>query len=79
MQAIMVMPGYALPDVDRVSSRWEFERIAPAHWEALIAAGPEDFLKAFRFLEDDTVDAFPANDLKRGLKPIADIALKSLT
>mmetsp|Transcript_16939 Transcript_16939/g.27533 ORF Transcript_16939/g.27533 Transcript_16939/m.27533 type:complete len:473 (-) Transcript_16939:1534-2952(-) len=65
--------------VDRVSSRWEFERIVPAHWEAPISATPDDFRKAFRFLEDDAIDAFPANDLKRGLKPIADIALKSLT
>ena len=64
--------------VDRVSGRWDFERIVPAHWEAPISARPDDFKKAFRFLEDDAIDAFPANDLKRGLKPIADIALKTL-
>jgi hypothetical protein len=64
--------------VDRVASRWNFESIVPAHWQAPITAGPEEFKKAFRFLEDDSIDAFPENDLKRGLKPIADIALKTL-
>ena len=64
--------------VDRVASRWNFDRIVPAHWEAPIIAGPDDFKKAFRFLEDDSIDAFPENDLKRGLKPIADVALNTL-
>lgn len=64
--------------VDRVASRWQFERIVPAHWEAPITAGPDDFKRAFQFLEDDAIDSFPENDLKRGLKPIADIAIKTL-
>lgn len=64
--------------VDRVANRWNFDSIVPAHWEAPITAGPQDFKKAFRFLEDDSIDAFPENDLKRGLKSIADIALKTL-
>ena len=64
--------------VDRVANRWNFDSIVPAHWEAPITAGPDDFKKAFRFLEDESIDAFPENDLKRGLKPIADIALKTL-
>jgi hypothetical protein len=64
--------------VNRVASRWNFDSIVPAHWDAPIAAGPEDFQKAFRFLDDSTIDPFPENDLKRGLKPIADIALKTL-
>lgn len=64
--------------VDRVANRWNFDSIVPAHWEAPITAGPDDFKKAFGFLEDDSIDAFPENDLKRGLKPIADIALKTL-
>ena len=63
--------------VDRVASRWDFQMIIPAHWEAPIMAGPADFKGAFRFLEDDTIDAFPINDMKRGLKPIADIAVKT--
>ena len=32
-----------------------------------------DFERAFAFLDDDTIDAFPANDLARGLRPIADV------
>ena len=64
--------------VDRVASRWDFERIVPAHWEAPITAGPNEFKRAFLFLEDDTIDALPAEDLRRGLKPISDIALKTL-
>mmetsp|Transcript_36205 Transcript_36205/g.79232 ORF Transcript_36205/g.79232 Transcript_36205/m.79232 type:complete len:506 (+) Transcript_36205:76-1593(+) len=71
-------PGEVRHWVDRVASRWEFERIVPAHWEAPITAGPTDFKRAFRFLEDDAIDAFPENDLKRGLRPIADVALKTL-
>ena len=46
-----------------------------AHFEAPIAANPTEFRRAFAFLEDDTLDAFPPNDLARGLKPIADLAL----
>jgi len=57
---------------------WDFEQIVPAHFEAPIAATPKDFAGAFRFLEDGSIDAFPKNDLARGLKPIADIALKRL-
>ena len=60
--------------VDKVSSRWQFEQIIPAHFEAPIKANPEDLKRTFRFLEDDSIDAFPTNDLARGLKPIADIA-----
>jgi hypothetical protein len=61
--------------VDRVSKRWSFDQIVPAHFEAPVQATPEEFKKAFAFLEDDSIDAFPANDLARGLKPIADLAL----
>ena len=60
-------------------SRWDFERIVPAHWEAPIMAGGNEFKRAFRFLGDDTIDALPSEDLRRGLKPIFDIALKTLT
>jgi len=59
--------------VDRVALRWEFTQIVPAHWEAPIDASPRDFTRAFAFLEDSAIDPFPANDLARGLKPIADI------
>ena len=61
---------------DRVVTRWDFDQIVPAHWEAPIRASPKDFERAFAFLEDDGIDAFPANDLARGLKPIADIFVK---
>ena len=57
---------------------WDFDQIIPAHFEAPIPATPQEFAAAFRFLQDDTIDAFPKNDLARGLKPIADIALKRL-
>lgn len=63
--------------VDRVATRWDFEQIVPAHFEAPIKATPSEFEKAFAFLEDDTVDAFPANDLERGLKPIAGIVRRT--
>ena len=55
---------------------WDFTQIIPAHFEAPIAATPKEFATAFQFLQDDTIDAFPIKDLARGLKPIADIALK---
>ena len=59
--------------VDRVGDRrWEFEQIIPAHWEAPVRATQSDFSRAFAFLGDDSLDAFPTNDLKRGIKPLAD-------
>ena len=60
----------------RVARRWEFRQIVPAHWEAPIEASPADFERAFAFLDDDTIDAFPANDLARGLRPIADVFVR---
>ncbi|KAL7535625.1 hypothetical protein ACHAXR_006624 [Thalassiosira sp. AJA248-18] len=63
--------------VDRVSNKWAFEQIVPAHFDAPITATPSEFKMAFAFLEDDTIDALPANDLARGLKPIADLALNA--
>ena len=41
-----------------------------------VAASPEDFRRAFAFLEDAGVDALPPEDLKRGLKPVADLITK---
>mmetsp|Transcript_33693 Transcript_33693/g.77749 ORF Transcript_33693/g.77749 Transcript_33693/m.77749 type:complete len:478 (-) Transcript_33693:233-1666(-) len=61
-----------------VDGQWDFDQIVPAHFEAPISATPKEFAAAFRFLKDDNIDAFPKNDLARGLKPIADIALKRL-
>ena len=58
--------------VDRVCASWEFDKVVPAHWAAPVAAGPTEFARAFRFLEDPAIDAFPEGDMKRGLKPIAD-------
>ena len=57
----------------RVATRWDFNQIVPAHWEAPIRATPKDFENAFAFLEDETIGAFPSEDLRRGLKPIADV------
>ena len=62
--------------VAAVSSRWDFERVVPAHWEAPLACSPGDFKRAFAFLDDDAIDAFPEGDLKHGLQPVADIVLK---
>jgi hypothetical protein len=62
--------------VDRVAARWDFDQIVPAHFQAPIQASPRDFARAFAFLEDVHVDAFPAKDLARGLKPIADILVR---
>ena len=56
-------------------AHWEFEQIVPAHFDAPIRASRDEFVGAFAFLEDGSVDAFPVNDLARGLTPIADIAL----
>jgi len=67
--------------VDIVSreSGWDFDRIVPAHFDAPIeGVGPEEFRDGFRFLEDESVDAFPLEDLRRGLRPIADFVLKRL-
>ena len=58
--------------VDRVCASWDFDKVVPAHWAGPVNAGPAEFARAFRFLEDPTLDAFPEGDMKRGLKPIAD-------
>ena len=62
--------------VDRVTAKWDFERVVPAHWEGPIDAGPNEFRDAFRFLEDPTIDPFPKADMARGLQPIADLVVK---
>lgn len=66
--------------VDRIlqreqNNKWDFTQIVPAHFDGNIKGGPQEFKRAFEFLEDESIDAFPENDLKRGLKPIADLAL----
>jgi hypothetical protein len=38
--------------VDRVCKEWEFDKVVPAHWAGPVAAGPAEFERAFRFLED---------------------------
>ena len=63
--------------VERVCSadrKWDFVRIVPAHWDAPIVSSPDEFRKAFRFLKDDSIDAFPEKDLERGLSRIANVA-----
>ncbi len=64
--------------VDAVARRWQFEQIVPAHFEAPIRASPSEFARAFAFLEDERIDAFPAGDTARGLRPIARIASSAL-
>lgn len=70
-------PGRVKEWVDLVAN-WDFCQIVPAHFDAPIAAGPAEFARAFRFLEDPLIDAFPEADLARGLQPIANIALQKL-
>ena len=62
--------------VNRVSERWDFQRIIPAHFDAPIQATSNDLKRAFAFLDDPTIDPFPENDLARGLQPIADIVYR---
>ena len=57
--------------VAAVRARWDFERIVPAHWQAPLPCTPDDFERAFAFLDDDAIDAFPPGDLARGLAPVA--------
>jgi len=65
-------------DVVARESGWDFDRIVPAHFEAPIGAGPREFELAFRFLEDSSIDSFPEEDLRRGLRPIADVISRQL-
>ena len=65
--------------VATVRARWDFERIVPAHWQAPLACTPDDFERAFAFLDDDAIDAFPPGDLARGLAPVADVVLRAST
>jgi len=65
--------------VDIVCNRWEFHTIIPAHWDAPISTNTSEFKNCFRFLDDDCIDSFPENDLKRGLKPLADLVLNRLS
>jgi hypothetical protein len=58
--------------VNRVAG-WQFERIIPAHFDALIHAPPEQFHQAFAFLEEQHVQAnhpLPEADLEyiRGIE-----------
>jgi hypothetical protein len=41
---------------------WQFERVIPAHLEAPIAAGPQQFLAAFDFLQPGAVPHSPMTD-----------------
>jgi len=67
-------PQETLDWAKRVSS-WEFERIIPCHFSAPIAATPEQFRQAFRFLEREAaVGLGYAGSLDRPL-PGADFSL----
>ena len=47
---------------------WQFERIIPAHLDAPVAANPQDFLRAFHFLDEnfagDGVSQLPDSDFQ---------------
>ena len=50
-------PAQTITWVDRVS-QWEFEQIIPCHFDAPIAATPQEFRAAFDFLKaNDQIDA----------------------
>merc|ERR1712207_70225 len=57
--------------VTRVTTRWDFDRVVPAHWDAPIRLTPTEFASAFQFLENPLADPLPRKDL-RALQPIAD-------
>lgn len=62
--------------VRRVAARWDFSCVVPAHWEAPVECDVQSFKRAFEFLEDESIDAFNAADLERGLTPVANAVLK---
>eukprot|EP00747_Dinoflagellata_sp_TGD_P114541 gnl/TRDRNA2_/TRDRNA2_171950_c2_seq3.p1 gnl/TRDRNA2_/TRDRNA2_171950_c2~~gnl/TRDRNA2_/TRDRNA2_171950_c2_seq3.p1 ORF type:complete len:291 (-),score=26.99 gnl/TRDRNA2_/TRDRNA2_171950_c2_seq3:52-924(-) len=66
-------PGAIRDWVRRITSRWDFERVVPAHWDAPIAATPAEVEAAFRFLDDPSAEPFPRNDL-RALQPFGEVA-----
>ena len=68
-------PGTVREWVDRITTRWDFQRVIPAHWEGPIDADVEQFRAAFRFLENPELDRFPEPDMRRGLQPIADLVI----
>ncbi len=58
---------------------WQFERIIPAHLDVPVTANPQDFLKAFQFLDEqpagDGSSQLPASDLQL-LRDIEESLLK---
>lgn len=61
--------------VDTITGKWDFKRVIPAHWEGPVDANTVEFRAAFAFLEDPALDPFPEADMRRGLKPIADLVV----
>ena len=63
LQALILnrAPKATLDWVERVAS-WDFERILPCHLESPIAAGPEQFRRAFGFLQGQP--DLPESDLE---------------
>ena len=54
--------------------------IVPAHWDGPVEnVRVEDFLRAYRWLDDPTSDAFPEADMARGLQPVIDAVFGTKT
>ena len=47
--------------------------VIPAHWDGPVEnVRVEDFLAAYRWLDDQSLDKFPEADMARGLQPVID-------
>ncbi|PSN19362.1 hypothetical protein C7271_07745 [filamentous cyanobacterium CCP5] len=55
-------PETVLDWVDKVSS-WQFERVIPAHLDAPVATSPEEFRRAFAFLDQGAIGLEPLQPL----------------
>ena len=70
LQSIILdrFPDETLEWVDRISHRWQFNRIIPCHLANDIRAGPREFSAAFDFLRADTEAAieFEAEQVDEG-------------
>ncbi|ACO67695.1 predicted protein [Micromonas commoda] len=54
--------------------------IVPAHWDGPVEnVRVEDFLRAYRWLDDPTSDPFPEADMARGLQPVIDAVFGTKT
>lgn len=54
--------------------------VIPAHWDGPVEnVRVEDFLAAYRWLDDQSLDTFPEADMARGLQPVIDAVFGTKT